>query len=232
MAVDLTSQYSFLENTDLIAVIKDTDLCFCSTSNMFAKIIGWNSAGHAIGKSDYNLPSDAHLMANRFQEVDKKVLLSKKKLNTYDIIKYKDSYKVVLGEKMPLFDEQKNIIGLYCHGIDISKMHLNNFIYNLRSSDSRFESSLLKQSCSYILGSDHSPLPLTLKQQECLFFYFRGYPLKLIAHFLGISIRTAQGHIEAIKYRLSCANKPQVIERAIASGFIYHIPSSLAKNLL
>lgn len=79
-------------------------------------------------------------------------------------------------------------------------------------------------SASYILNEDYVPLPLTTRQQTCLFLLARGKTVKQIANILSISTRTVEEHIESIKHRLNCYSKSQVIEKAIDSGFLYYIP--------
>ena len=50
--------------------------------------------------------------------------------------------------------------------------------------------------------------------------------MKEIALVLGISVRTVETHFETIKHKLGCCNKSQLIEKAIDSGFLFHIPAN------
>ena len=79
----------------------------------------------------------------------------------------------------------------------------------------------------YILTPEASPLPLTHRQQECLALLIRGKTYKEIAYMLGISNRVVEDHIHAIKYKLGCYSKSQLIEKAIDSGFLFHVPETL-----
>lgn len=76
----------------------------------------------------------------------------------------------------------------------------------------------------YMLSPEASPLPLTLRQQECLSLLIRGKPVKEIAYILGIADRTVEDHIMRMKYSLGCNTKSQLIELAIDKGFLFHVP--------
>ncbi|MDA9163451.1 hypothetical protein N9N97_01045 [Rickettsiaceae bacterium] len=41
-----------------------------------------------------------------------------------------------------------------------------------------------------------------------------------------MSQRTVETYVETMKYKLGCSNRAQLIEKAIDSGFLFHISSS------
>jgi len=92
-----------------------------------------------------------------------------------------------------------------------------------REKDNKIISSMNKFAI-YIMNREHSPLPLTPRQEACVFLLIRGKTLKEIAYILGISVRTVESYIELIKHKLDCNNKGQVIEKALDAGFLHYIP--------
>ena len=119
----------------------------------------------------------------------------------------------------------------FAQGIPISNSRLLNQYMNLNISDSKIKNIInINKSAMYIINSEHSPLPLSPQQQCCVFLLIRGKTLKEVAYILEISTRTVESHIEAIKHKLGCYNKGQIIEKAIDSGFLYYIPEALLLN--
>lgn len=90
---------------------------------------------------------------------------------------------------------------------------------------------MIFEQANYIIDSDHSPLSLTNKQELCLFFLIQGKTMKEIVPLLNISIKTVEDHLDLIKIKLKCYSKSQLIEKALDSGLLYYIPSTLLKKL-
>lgn len=57
-------------------------------------------------------------------------------------------------------------------------------------------------------------ISLTEKQRNCLFLTLKGKTAKEIARLTGVSFRTVQFHIEAIKIKFNCRDKKELIEKA------------------
>jgi DNA-binding CsgD family transcriptional regulator len=97
----------------------------------------------------------------------------------------------------------------------------------MNHTNNRIISSVINKPVIYLLDPEHSPLPLSLRQQECMFLLVRGQTTKQIACILGLKSKTIDGYLETIKHRLNCYSKSQLIEKAIDSGFFYYIPKTL-----
>ena len=225
----LASQFSYLNNSLSVCIVKDVDSVYQGISKSFATMLGWKSHEQAIGQTDYDIPCDNARFANQFRNLDKQVMTKNCRALALDIMHSSIGWVSLLTEKIPLTNKDGKIIGVYCNAIDISSLSLFKYSQILSEIDRKIINSYDKAS-KYILTHDHSPLPLTQRQQECVFLLIRGKTLKQIANILTISVRTVESYIEAIKYRLNCTHKSQIVEKAITSGFLYFIPENFLKQ--
>ncbi len=69
------------------------------------------------------------------------------------------------------------------------------------------------------MGTDKTIL--TLKQTECLAYLCQGLSSKYIASYLKISYKTVECHTQAIKEKLGCIHKEQLIDVIRAKGMYY-----------
>jgi DNA-binding CsgD family transcriptional regulator len=111
------------------------------------------------------------------------------------------------------------------HAMDVTELFLNQYKW-LSRIDTKFTGEI-KTPQQYVLTPEASPLPLSTRQQECLSLLIRGKTTREIALILGVNARTVETHIAHIKAKLRCTSKSQLIEKAINSGFLFHIPRSL-----
>lgn len=61
---------------------------------------------------------------------------------------------------------------------------------------------------------------LTKKQEDCLSLIIRGKTVKEIAKFFNLSPRTIDSHINALKSKLNCKYKSDIIEKVINIGLV------------
>lgn len=219
-------EFDFITNLPQLISVKDTDSVFVNFTHDLAKLVGWKSAENAYGKTDYDFPCKASEFASEFIRIDKIVLGSGKKMSTLDIQPYAEGWRLTLFEKTPIKDKNGNVVGTFNSGIDVTQISLFKAYALLYKLDNQLMKQDLKPA-SYILTEAHSPLPLTEKQENCLFLLIRGKSIKEIAKILGISPRTVESHMESIKNRLDCRSKSDIIEKAMDSGYLYYVPSSL-----
>ena len=225
----LASQFSYARNLLSIVCVKDIDSVVQGMSKGLANRMGWKSPEDAIYTTDYDIPCDAVILAENFRSIDRQSLTSNCRALTLEMMNSNIGWLSMLVEKTPLINLDGNITGIYCQAFDISSTAFFRYSQILSSTDQKIICSD-KQSAVYILNPELSPLPLTPRQQECVFFLIRGKTLKQIADILNLSIRTVESYVEAIKYRLNCTHKTQIIEKAISSGFLYFIPESFLKQ--
>lgn len=223
-------QFQFLMNMPCLANVKDTNSIFIGFSNYFAKLLGWKSAHDCLGKTDYDIPCPVADFANEFREMDKKVIDSGEQMLALDIQNYDYGWRAVLAEKNPIKDVNGKVTSIFSSCIDVTDIPLFKSYLILHQEDIAFLGKSFKP-VTYILSSKHSPLPLTEKQENCLFLMMRGKSIKEIAKLMKLSPRTVECHIEAIKIKLNCQKKSEIIEKAIDSGFLFYIPRHFQNNL-
>jgi DNA-binding CsgD family transcriptional regulator len=73
---------------------------------------------------------------------------------------------------------------------------------------------------------------LTKREQECLYYYIRGYTCKLVAKKLELSHRTVENYMENVKAKFDCHSKSELIIRAIEVGFFTAITMPVGSQKL
>lgn len=81
--------------------------------------------------------------------------------------------------------------------------------------------------CTFIFDAELSQL-LTLREQECLYFYVHGKSPREISSILFLSHRTIEQYLQNIKIKLNVINKSELIEKALHR--FYSIPSIHSMN--
>lgn len=121
--------FAFIKNTKLEYLHANTAMC-----NLLQI-----SPEEIVGKTDYDLFPKA--LADKYREDDAKVLATKEEL----IIEEQapepgdsEQYFVVATHKLPWFDEQGRVIGVYGLGFDISKL---NFYKRLKEANDKIEAN-------------------------------------------------------------------------------------------
>ncbi len=101
---------------------KDKNSVFLGCNDTFAYSLGLSSPEEVIGKTDYDLPTTKE-ESDAFRADDKQVIESKKpKLNIEEHQTLSDGRKVILlTNKVPLLDKEKNVIGVLCIYYDITE---------------------------------------------------------------------------------------------------------------
>ena len=222
----LESKFCYLDGLDSFSFVKNTQSVYQAVSNGFAQIVGWDSPKKAVSKTDYDIPSEIAVLADDFRNIDKLSLSRSGKTLTLEVMNSTSGWIALLVEKTPIVTYEGYIDGIYGHCFDVSYTNFFKYSQILSSIDQKIIPST-RHSAIYKLNPECSHLPLTPRQQECVFLLIRGKTVKQIADILTLSVRTIESYIEAIKYRLGCTHKSQIIEKAIASGFLYFVPKSL-----
>lgn len=226
---NLQENFLHIRNTPGLCIAKDIDSKYSVISNDYAILLGWKNSEQCINLSDYDIPCAAVEAANLFIELDQKVVNNKASLISLYICKYMNGWKTLLSHKIPIQKTNGDITGIYGQVMDISSTNLYNWCLPLNQNDLKYSESSNKPRI-YILSQEHTPLPLTLRQQACIFLLVRGKSMKEIANILDISVKTVEGHFEKIKLKMGCSSKSQLIEKAIDSGFLNYIPNDIFKK--
>lgn len=209
--------------------IKDTSSSFLDLNLSAAQLMGWSTLDRAIYKTDYDMPCPTSEFADNIISMDRKVINTQKQLVMLEILNMSSGWTALLARKSPFFDNEGKIAGLCIQSLEIYHPTLLKQYECLSYNDNKIVNSVNKPAI-YILNPEHSPLPLSPREQSCVFLLIRGKIAKEIAYILGISARTVEAHIESIKHKLGCNTKGQIIEKALDAGFLYYIPEEFLKK--
>lgn len=224
-------KYNFLAQLPGLVIAKNTHSTYLNITQDFARLLGWKSALECQGKTDYEIPSKAAEFADEFVKMDKQVIDTNAPMLALDIQNYADGWKLVLVQRNPVYIEEEKLIGLLNYCFDVSDAPIFKAYCKLHQLDNKLFNKSYKP-VSYVLSDTHCPFQLTEKQENCLFLLIRGKSIKEIAKVFGVSPRTIESHIDALKSKLNCQYISDLIEKAIDSDFLYYIPKYLQKNKL
>lgn len=225
----MDKNFDFVTQLPGLVIAKDNCSNYISISNEFAKLLGWKSAHECSGRTDYEIPCAAAQFAQQFIKMDQDTIHSGVKMLALDIQPYSAGWKLLLVERNPIKNHDGIVEGLFNQCIDVSEIGLFKNYLQVYQHDLKL---LGKQAnpTSYVLTHVHSSLSLTEKQENCLFLLIRGKTTKEIAKQLGVSPRTIESHLDAMKIKLNCDNKSALIEKAIDHGFLFYIPKLFQTN--
>ncbi|WP_341755693.1 MULTISPECIES: LuxR C-terminal-related transcriptional regulator [unclassified Candidatus Tisiphia] len=223
---DLKSEFASIVNVPGFVIAKDINSKYSVISKDYALLLGWKSPDHCVDLTDFDIPCEAVKAAEQFITLDQKVIDTTKAILSLYICNYSSGWKTLMSHKIPIQQEDGKITGIFGQVMDISNTNMFNWYLALNQFDKKFINSQDKP-IIYILNQEHSPLPLSKKQQECVFLLLRGKSMKEIATILNLSVRTVESYFAIIKLKLGCSNKSQLIEKAINSGFLHYIPNSI-----
>lgn len=187
---------------DVFHWVKDKSLRFLSCSEGVAELAGVDSPYQMIGKTD-----DDFMWSNRsqFYRKEEDIALSGRELQQIQTQKTVKGVINIFVTKSPLYNLSRKIVGTVGSSIDISH-------YFITKKDIKIVDSgaLIRQ--KYYL---------TKREVEVLKLLLYGYTNKLVATQLHISIRTVESHVDAIKQKLGCQHKHQILKQAILSGLLF-----------
>lgn len=130
--------------------------------------------------------------------------------------------------KSVLSEDGENI-GIIVSAQDVTNSGTVDLARFLLNTDKLNGYKLKQRYFSYYLDFNKNSLncDLSNRQQECLFYLLRGFTCKIIAKQLYISTRTAEFHLEQLKFKFKCLSKSELIEKAIIMGYYDYLPPSL-----
>lgn len=176
---------------------KNTDSQFLGCNLYFAQAAGFNCPSEIIGKTDFDLAwGDTH--AELYQEGDQKILEGALFKNIIEPQLQTDNKTIsILINKMPLLNSQGQKIGVIGSYTEIRDPLYHGNVDSLKNN-----------------------IALTKKQAECLLHLASGITAKEIADKMGVSVRTAEYHINLLKKKMKCINKAGLIAKAMEFDFI------------
>lgn len=220
-----------MRNLPGLMILKDFQSTFLEITQDFAALLGWKTAAECAGKTDYDIPCNAVEFADEFIKMDKQAMDFSERSFTLDMQNYSLGWKLLLVERNPVHDELDVVSGLFNQCFDVSNTNQFRSFLALHQLDNKIFGANTKPA-SYSLTQISNPFDLTEKQENCLFFLIRGKTIKEIAKIFNVSPRTIESHLAAIKVKLNCISKSDVIEKIINSGLIYYVPNYIRENNL
>jgi DNA-binding CsgD family transcriptional regulator len=202
---------------------KDLKSLYQKKNLTFSNLCGFKKIEDIFQVSDYNIPCKISESAEIWQQNDRKVILAKKAIQFFEILIYSDEkIRLFFTTKTPKLNEKNEVIGTYGHSLDVSNLfsQLPKILNRIGGKNNSISQN------AYVIG-DHSGFHLTFRQSKCLFFVIRGKTSKEIAKILNLSFRTIEFHIEELKNKFNCKTKNDLIDAAIAYGFVDIIPKHL-----
>lgn len=208
------------------AVYKDASSTFQYLNAAYGDLVGLRHRLDFIGGMASDLPCGAAEAACSFEAQDRHVLETGKILRNLDIHPYADGeWGVHLGRKEPVFDDNRRVIGSIWHGTDITSAYTMAIGTQLAQFAGEPQSS-------YVLSADGGPVALSPRESEVLFLILRGKTAKLAAAVLNLSHRTVQQYVEMLRQKFGVESKVELIDTAIAQGYLSMIPLSIFSKQL
>ncbi len=209
---------------------KDTQSVFRYVNHAYAELIGFADPRACIGRRDSDMPSPSSECALEFQQQDLYVMESRRTLKILDIHPYPDGqWHAHIFTKKPWLNEKGEVQGIIFYGQELT------------------ETAVLEVGhwIGRVTGLHHQPKPpldpkrtvitaedLTPREQEVLFFLLYGKKPQQIAHAMGISVKTIEGHVARLRTKFDATSKHALIEQALDAGFGSSIPKSLLRTQL
>lgn len=221
---------SFHENIiwqmpNIFLVVKDLQSRYLASNQLAANLFGYQSLDEVTGISDYDMKCEAVEFAQQFVEEDKKVITTNQPLSVLYILKYADgNIHNIAAKKTPIKNSSGMITGVICQGGSLNTFASMHVIRNLLRLDQKYLNKSPLMGCYYSDAPYQPDIQLTKQQLNCLFYLLRGKTAKEISFIIHKSQRTIESHIEQLKNKFGCSTKSQLIDNAIAQGFLMYCP--------
>lgn len=178
-----------------------------------ANICGFKSEQDAIGKSLINVSKKE----SAIQLIDNcREVIQTKKTKMYDELNIRQDgiQQQFLSIKLPLYDQNQNIMGVFGVSIVLGRHSLANSLNFLQQigiiSNAFHVSSPCIQPSPVALPNISPPT----RELECLQYIIQGYTAKMIAREVGLSFRTIESYIRNLKNRLGVSTRFELIQMA------------------
>ncbi|MDF1760813.1 MAG: LuxR C-terminal-related transcriptional regulator [Coxiellaceae bacterium] len=212
---------ALLASIPIPIVWKRIDSSYICCSLIGAKMIGAKDLDEISGMSDYTLPNGPTQLADTFVNQDKEIIATQQCTHYLDIhSSYDNEIPVYLSTKNPVFDESGKCIATCTTLEKLNSSPLPILANELLNRSNKSQDSLK------VYNSITQSI-FTTRELDCIFFLIRGYSSKETAERLNLSYRTVEFYTQNIKNKLALNTKKQLIEYAIANGYMAYIPQWL-----
>lgn len=211
---------------------KDLEGRYLKSNQPLATFFGFKQNREMAGVTDYDLRSAAVELAEVFQACDKQVISQKADRKFLEIVKStKQEMRVMAVTKAPIVGDAGIFIGTFGRATDMTDHFLKLGCLLTKSHPHKYSQQLSVS--SFTIGAmSGSPINLTSRQAECLFFLLRHKTIQQISLILNLSVRTIETYVEQLKIKFYCPNKNALLEKALSLGFFYMVPESIFSQQL
>jgi PAS domain S-box-containing protein len=173
-----------------------------------ASICGFKSEQDAIGKSLINVSKKE----SAIQLIDNcREVIQTKQAKMYDEVNIRQDgiQQQFLSIKVPLYDQNQNIMGVFGVSIVLGRHSLANSLNFLQQIGMISNAFHVSSPCI-----QPRPMALPKRELECLQYIIQGYTAKMIAREVGLSFRTIESYIRNLKNRLGVSTRFELIQMA------------------
>lgn len=181
------------------------------------------SQDNLLGATDYDLAWKAY--ANDLIKNDRQVITNKQTSIFIEPVKTIGAMSEAticvanyLSYKSPLLNRDGKAIGIFGLSYLLNDQQCHEEILNEISMFAGEYGALRVK--NLLLRYQQTTRRLTLRQLDCLHLLAKGMTMKQIAHDLSLSRRTVEHYIEAIKSKLHCTSRSELIMKALELGLL------------
>ncbi|MBD2810464.1 helix-turn-helix transcriptional regulator [Xenorhabdus sp. Vera] len=198
--------------------VKDKKLRFIYANKAFIRLNALPEDFDVTGYSERELPTPFNHPIHLFEEHDRKVLQSMKRISSIGAYFQQKNQQPepYFCEKYPLMNESNQCIGIICHTKEINHFSVHYYIKNDISVSIK------------ISPPNHL---LTEKEWLIIFLFCRGLDNKYIANELKISCRTLEGYFKTIYEKLSINSIVELKALCERNNYDLYIPPKYFKSI-
>ena len=199
---------SYLDSDCIDVYWKDTAGHYLGVNEQFLRYVGVHSYDEVIGKTDADLIWAKH--APLVMKNDAQIVLTEQpKIFMEAGMAANVKVNNFLSCKKPLRLKSGKVIGTF--GLSILVEDKNNINIALEKV-SRFIDPFNLRTMPLLAPTPHN---LTQRQFECLLYLVKGMTVKQIATTLELSPKTVEHYLEAVKGKLNCFSRAELIAKAL-----------------
>jgi len=213
-----------LRHSQNLIYFVNTQSQFGFLNDCSVKCLSFSSEEHALSHGYADMHCRANELACFYNEQDRLTVKMGKPTAWLALAKYggRDEKTLFYGTKSPVFDKEKNVIGIFANFMDATDHQLIN-LSDLLLGDTKFLNRADDQ-ITYQVGNYARDYKLSPKESVVLFYMLRGQSAASIAQKLRRSPRTIESHIESIKNKMDCLSKSELVEKSIDCGLLNILP--------
>ncbi len=231
-SLNILINQAFIDQIPGLFVVMDLESRFLAMNKTALEWTGFKSYDAMVNETYCNMPCKVAEKHEVFVQQDN---VTRERNGPLKILGYycyaNDEWRVLFGDKYPLKNRNNEIIATVSQFSDITNHNLIDLSKLLKISTEGNSIKIPRKQIEYMLEDNLSNSLLSSRQSECLFFLLRGKTAKQIAKILNLSFRTVEEYIEQMKIKLNCSTKSELINKAIAEGYMNIIPGTLLEML-